>query len=112
MNKVVSGAKRRWQSWQERWPLPSFLRPPTQPDEHLERAVGGAFSRVQPPLGFRRDLADNLTLAAHDRISGLTVTDPRSFNATVLFGVMITLVVGSLLTGVLVVRSALPKGQR
>ena len=112
MKKVARGARRLWASWRARIPLPPLARTPVGPDEHLERAVGGALPRLQPPAAFRRDLAHNLSLAAHDRIAGVAVEDVHAFNSTVLFGIMITLVLGSLLAGVLVVRSALPRAQR
>jgi len=106
LNESISSAtKKAWEGGAER--IRRLLGRDQDPEtrEALEQVVGDAIRPVQPTEGFRQHLASNLSLAAHDRITGLSIEDTREISTPILLATMLAIVLGGTLATWILVRS-------
>lgn len=75
--------------------------------EPLEGAVQAVLRPVEPSDRFRENLRDNLSFAARRKMAGLVVEHPRPFREGIVLGISAGLLVVTIATLVLVLRSRL-----
>jgi len=105
IESISSATKNAWEGGKKR--IRRLLGRDQDPEtrEALEQAVGDAYRPVQPTEGFRQHLASNLSLAAHDRITGLSIEDTREISTPILLATMLAIVLGTTLATWILVRS-------
>jgi hypothetical protein len=89
------------------WRIAPTLRGSDIALKPLESAVQDALRPVEPSARFRESLRSNLSFAARRKITGLVIEHPRPFREGIVLGVSAGLLVATIATLVMVLRSHL-----